>query len=796
MPLKSLFQFTMGQTSSQSSTSDFTDSPPPADLIVVGGGVSGAAILLHLIERVKHGKSLKKVTFVQKNDIAQPGITSFPDHMESIASTYADTIGLQPSNLSHYVRWRKDVEKSSMLSCQGYSEYVQAMWTKALDDARRVGLDVSIIHKVINDLDRQSDGTFFLSLNNDTKLTAQYVVLALGNFTAVVNTHLLNLPGFIPRPWPKSQLEYIIKDSSVLIVGSGLSAVDTAIRLSQSGHQGPITLMSRSGCLPKVQGKPIPFSRRYALHVLARRVEENPDESLLQITSGLMEEISHVTNGDWSWLQSQGPPIKQLQHDIRKAQTGETGWQGVLQATAPVIERYWRCLSTKSQELFMEQFFGPWNRYCHGMPVTTAEKALELMEKSQLRVVQGDWVQWDGIFKAQTSVGLLEVSHVIEATGQECRIDHIESPLIHSAVKKGFLAPHPAGGVKVDFNSLRATPGLHVMGSLTRGTHFHTIDIDRAVAHAARVADAVTQEPLARSLHIAIFLGSDLFSHLMASQLVPQLLAAGHMPFIFLPEHKGGRKVPPFELRELGFLERELLQKHVIPYFKDQHPEGASHMTVAQMTSAYGILVQEVPNVNSASFINCLREYHIDMGLSLRCYQRFKSDIIRYLSGPRRLLNLHPGILPAYRGVMTTIRAMGDRETHFGYTLHNVDEDFDSGDVVDIRKHPIDYSKSMLHFMNDVYGIGVEMVADAIDHIARGKDLPRLPQNAEDSRYYSFPTKEDFEQYRRDGVRLVDAESIVKVIVESFAPPTQQDAFRVYIQDVVQSWYQENQDQM
>ncbi|KAE8374696.1 hypothetical protein BDV26DRAFT_269485 [Aspergillus bertholletiae] len=632
-----------------------------------------------------------------------------------------------------------------------------------------------------------------LRLRNGTQLTAKSVVFALGNFTSVANSHLINLPGFFPGPWPTSQLKAIPADASVLVVGSRLSAVDAAIFLSEHGHQGPITFMSRSGSLPKVQGDSPPFSRRYVLHDLAKHVEETPNENLLQVTSSLMEEIFHATNGDWSWLHHDESPIKQLEHDIQAAKRGQVEWQTVLRGTAPVIERYWNRLPTQSQRLFMDKFYSPWMRYRHGMPMQNAEKVLGLMKKGQLQVVQGDRIQWDGIYKAQTSVGLLEAPYVIEATGQECQLDRIESPLVQSAVDKGLLTPHPAGGVAVEFDSLRASEGLHVIGSLTRGTHFYVSAIDRVAAHAARIADTVTGEPIARPLHIAIFLGSDLFSHLMASTLIPQLLAAGHTPFIFLPTHKASRKTtPPFGLRELAFFERELLQKHIIPYFKNEKPGDAPHMTVEQMQDAYGILVQEVPNVNSASFIDSLRQHHIDVGLSLRCYQRFKSDIIRYFAQPRRLLNLHPGILPTYRGVMTTIRAMKNREQLFGYSLHEVDENWDEGDVVDVRRHPIDYSKSMLHFMNDVYSIGAKMAADVCDNIARGKELSSIPQKAEEGSYYTFPTQDDLEGYHKDGIRLVDAESIVNVIVESFAPRERQETFRAHINKVVREWYETN----
>ncbi|KAJ5606301.1 FAD-NAD(P)-binding-domain-containing protein [Penicillium lagena] len=779
----------MVQIPSQICAFPSTSSP---DVVVVGGGASGLAILLQLIERVKNGENLGQVVILEKSEIPGPGLAYSNACAGTFLNMHSDTMGLYFDKPLHFTQSRASLEAGPFPSRESYGDYLQATWSQAIEDAQQDGLSVSVIHQEANDIDRLNDGALSLTLENGTQLVSQSVVLALGNFTAPCSPHLINLPGFFSSPWPLSKLKSIPPSSTVLIVGSRLSAVDTATYLSDNGHRGAITFMSRSGRLPKVQGNQTPYPRRYALHELARQIEASPDEALVQVMSGLMEELSQATNGDWSWILDNESPMKQLQQDIQAAKDDQTQWQAVLRGTAPVIERYWNCLSSKSQRLFMERYYSLWMRFRHAMPLQNAQKILRMLESSQLRVAQGDSVYWDGTFKAQTSAGLIEAAYVIEATGQECRLDRIHSPLIQSALKNNLIKTHPSGGIAVNFDSLSASPGLYAIGSLTRGTHFYVSAIDRIAAHAARISYALTQEHCARSLHVAIFCGSDLFSQLMTSNLVPQLLAAGHVPFIYLPKHKASRKASHFELRELAFFERELIQEHVIPYFKNESSEGAIHRTVQQMRNAYGILVEEVPDVNKMSFIKSLAKHRIDVGLSLRCYQRFKTEIIRYFSQPRRLLNLHPGTLPAYRGVMTTARAMKNKETHFGYSLHDIDENWDSGDVIDIQEHPIDYSKSMLSFMEDVYNMGVRMAIDAINKIARGKELPKTPQNAEVSGYYTFPTKEELEDIRQSGIRLVDAESIINIIVESFAPSREQHKFRTYILRVVQDWYDRN----
>ncbi|EPS28688.1 hypothetical protein PDE_03634 [Penicillium oxalicum 114-2] len=765
-----------------------------ADVAIVGGGASALAILLHLIEKGQEGNLFSKIVVFEKSALAGPGLAYSSSCQGTILNMHTDTMGLYQAKPKHFTQWRSTLTGGDFPSREEYGQYLQATWSQAIQQARQIGLGIDVINEEVHDIERLDDGRFELKVESGNRLVTQSAVLALGNFTATINSQLIGLRGFYPSPWPLSKLKMIPSDAPVLIVGSRLSAIDAATFLNENGHRGTITLMSRSGCLPKVQGPNEPYSRRYVLHDLAAQVESDPNDALLQIMRALMVELSRATDGDWSWLIDDLSPLKQLEHDINAAQTGQVQWQSVLRGTAPVIERYWASISPASQDLFMKEFYSMWMRFRHAMPVQNAKKILHMMQSSQLRVVRGSLVQWEGgRFRADTSDGIIEVDHVVEATGQECGLDHISAPLIQSALKKNLFKAQRHGGIAVDLDTLSAAPGLYAIGSLTRGTHFYVSAIDRIAAHAARISCALTKQPVPRSLHVAIFCGSDLFSQLMVSKLVPQILADGHVPFIYLPKHRAKATASPFELRELAFFERELLQQYVRPYFQDKPVStGAAHQTVDQIRKMYGILVEDVPNINNLSFIDSLAKHHISIGLSIRCYQRFKTDIIQYFSQPRRLLNLHPGTLPAYRGVMTTVRAMKNRETHFGYSLHDIDENWDAGDVIEIRKHPIDYSKSMLGYMADVYGIGVQMARDAVDKISRGQQLSKTPQDTETSAYYTFPTPEELQDIRDSGIRLVDADQLIRIIVEAYAPPGELEKFREYVQAAVQEWYSQN----
>ncbi|PYI21018.1 FAD/NAD(P)-binding domain-containing protein [Aspergillus violaceofuscus CBS 115571] len=767
--------------SSQSSHSD----PNMGDIVIVGAGASGISVLLHLIEKVKNGKSLPPITVIEKDTRFGPGLAYSSLCSGTIINMHTDTMGLYFDDPKHFSRWRSELENGPFPSRDIYGEYLEDMSHRALNAAQQLGMSVSFVHDEVTDIERQNDQSFVLTLSSGGQCFAGQVVMAPGNFTSTTYTHLMNQPQFLASPWPTESLKSIPADAPVLVIGSRLSAVDTAIALAQNGHQGPITFMSRSGRVPTVQGDPEPFPRRYALHILAREIEANPSDALIKFMTCLMDEIDYINNGDWSWFQKHASPLQELQADMKAARDGSAHWQTVLRHTAPVIERYWSCLPVASQKLFLDKFFSPWMRYRHGMPIQNAQKILDLMEKSQLNVVAGERVDWDPkkkVFVATTSSGLIEAPYVVEATGQECHLDRISSPLIRSLVTKGLFKPHPTGGVDVNFDTFEAAPGLYIMGTLTRGKHFYVSAIDRVAAHAARIADALTQDPRAKSLHVAILLGSDFLSHIIASGLIPKLLSQGHMPFIFIcPEEQGSTTLRGSSLarRESHFFEVELMRDHFQPFLQAQNLKDRRCMTIEQMKSTYGLFVQDISSVDDKTFLNTLKHHFIDVGLSLRGSDRARKIAGSHFSSESGyLLNLKPTFRRASNG-------RASRKTPICYQITVVSEAEDLIELSETHYKSIDLLQDSDDSKDHAFDQVVQAVLQVIESLSRGKGLP----TTESTRKHF--TGKHSRGLSHDEASVWSQDFVVSTLVDSFASPGKKQELSAYLDEVVRTWYAE-----
>lgn len=105
-------------------------------------------------------------------------------------------------------------------------------------------------------------------------------------------------------------------------------------------------------------------------------------------------------------------------------------------------------------------------------------------------------------------------------------------------------------------------------------------------------------------------------------------------------------------------------------------------------------------------------------------------------------LNLHPSLLPAYRGPTPIfwICRNGERET--GVTLHYLDQGIDSGDVVAQAQFSLLDGLTETAITDLSASYGAKLLLKAIQALPHNR-LPRYSQSEADSSYYPSPSSKD-----------------------------------------------------
>lgn len=128
---------------------------------------------------------------------------------------------------------------------------------------------------------------------------------------------------------------------------------------------------------------------------------------------------------------------------------------------------------------------------------------------------------------------------------------------------------------------------------------------------------------------------------------------------------------------------------------------------------------------------------------------------------PRRLLelpplgcvNLHPSLLPAYRGAAPIVWAVIDGERETGLTTFLLSRRVDAGDLLLQRRVPIDPQETAGQLESRLSELGAELLLETVDGLEQGTLKPR-PQ---DCRHSSRAPKLKKEDGRIDWARPTEA---------------------------------------
>jgi methionyl-tRNA formyltransferase len=160
---------------------------------------------------------------------------------------------------------------------------------------------------------------------------------------------------------------------------------------------------------------------------------------------------------------------------------------------------------------------------------------------------------------------------------------------------------------------------------------------------------------------------------------------------------------------------------------RDDPAESRWYRTPAEAAAGLGLAVLYSEDLGAEGVARLAEQAAPDLVLSV-----MYRDLLgaRVLAAARlAALNLHPSLLPAYRGraPINWVLVNGERET--GVTLHHMVASADAGDIVAQRAIPIAPRETALTLYHKVEEAGLAVLAEALPAVAAGT-APRLVQDA------------------------------------------------------------------
>jgi len=265
-------------------------------------------------------------------------------------------------------------------------------------------------------------------------------------------------------------------------------------------------------------------------------------------------------------------------------------------------------------------------------------------------------------------------------------------------------------------------------------------------------------------VRIILFVNRDFESNLAYYFLKEEL--EKHDVKIYYSESVGKKKLKPKDLLEIEFYEKEFFFGDIVATIK-QHNIATDFEFFNEDFKSFELL--PCANVNTAEFIEEVRQSEPDLFISIRFGRIFRDEMIGI---PKKgIINLHSAILPDYRGIMGTLHNLKDSRSDYGCTLHYIDSGtIDTGQIIKIAKTSIHKNRSLLWHIIMLYPLGCEMILECIQKLQVVNRLPSIEQDMAEGNYFSIPNHEDFIALTNCSIASFNWNDYIEIVAESISP--------------------------
>ena len=168
--------------------------------------------------------------------------------------------------------------------------------------------------------------------------------------------------------------------------------------------------------------------------------------------------------------------------------------------------------------------------------------------------------------------------------------------------------------------------------------------------------------------------------------------------------------------------------------------------TVCSILESRGVpIIRLNGSINSAESLALIKSCGAEIFVSIQGNEIFKRPLLELAP----CLNLHTAPLPKYRGLMPSFWAIHDQLDETAVSVFLVDEGIDSGPI--FVQSAVNIKGLSLHEVIVRTKLeGMRAVHKALELVRQGRG-PDVINDAAESSYFGFPTKEDVREFRRRG---------------------------------------------
>lgn len=457
---------------------DLAQAQRPLKLVICGGGASAVLLLAALRSRVA---AALDVTVIEPREALGLGVaysTSCPLHL---LNTRARNMSANddPDDFFNWLRrkharrplnWTRNCFAPRRL----YGEYLQS---RLLEARSAPNIRFRAWRTTVDSIVPREEGWEVVPAQGPP-INADIVVLATGNeaprpLAAPVATQAQ--PFVFEDPWHPGAKSDLPAEEPVLLVGTGLTAVDVAVELLYRGHTGPIYAASRRGLVPRRHGA-----------------------------------INATVDGCGSTLPTSLRPLVRHVRALVESDPRGSVWQNFINELRSVAPTLWGRWDAAERRRFLRHVRPYWDAHRHRIAPKVHSRITRAIDKGQLRILRG---RVAAIEARETGHGVcvqlrhagrgtsIEATRVINCTGPDVDPRRAPNTLLHSLLSDSIAQPDALGlGLHVDRHSriIGASGSAHrtlfALGPLTRGSRWEVTAIAEIRVQAVSVAQRIARD--------------------------------------------------------------------------------------------------------------------------------------------------------------------------------------------------------------------------------------------------------------------------------------------------------------
>ena len=174
----------------------------------------------------------------------------------------------------------------------------------------------------------------------------------------------------------------------------------------------------------------------------------------------------------------------------------------------------------------------------------------------------------------------------------------------------------------------------------------------------------------------------------------------------------------------------------------------AGHGCLKYLCQEYGIPLISTSNINAQLSVELLKALKPDLIVSNYFNQVIKEPVLE--APDWQVINIHPALLPRNRGLMPCFWALANGDLITGVTVHQVDKNLDTGEILAECKVPIRTRDSVISLSQRCGEAAADLVLGVITALETGTAVA-TPQDHAQSSYYSWPSRSGIRKlYKRD----------------------------------------------